>query len=336
MAFVGYLRQSTAVDIPLGPFVDYADGYTAKSGLTISQSDVRLKKGAAAWAAVNESTSASHEENGYYEKALDATDTNTVGPLRIAVSEALTLPICQDYFVLEEAVYDALFAASATGALPVASGGITTASFAAGAINAAAIAADAIGASELAADAVAEIADAVWDEATSGHVTAGTFGQREYAIRANTAQAGAATTITLDASASATDDFYNNDLLFITGGTGAGQARFISDYVGSTKVATVSTWVTNPSSDSVFCIIPFGVLPGAPTANEIADAVLSRNVSNVEGTMPEHCLGTVVLGTLEFSISGTTWTILRTNGVTTHATKTLAVDPNADPIVGSA
>src|SRR5262249_17988062 len=65
-------------------------------------------------------------------------------------------------------------------------------------------------------------------------------------IRANTAQAGAATTITLDASASATDDFYNNDLIYLTGGTGAGQARFISDYVGATKVATVPTWVTNP------------------------------------------------------------------------------------------
>lgn len=60
----------------------------------------------------------------------------------------------------------------------VASGGITTASFAAGAINAAAIAADAIGASELAADAVAEIADAIWDEATSGHTTSGTFGEQ--------------------------------------------------------------------------------------------------------------------------------------------------------------
>jgi hypothetical protein len=59
----------------------------------------------------------------------------------------------------------------------VATGGIAAASFAAGAIDAAAIAANAIGASELAADAVAEIADAVWDEAQSGHTTAGTFGK---------------------------------------------------------------------------------------------------------------------------------------------------------------
>src|SRR3990172_7740618 len=69
--------------------------------------------------------------------------------------------------------------ASVTGGVgSVAAGGIAAASFAAGAINAAAIAADAIGASELAADAVAEIADALWDEATVGHTTAGTFGEQ--------------------------------------------------------------------------------------------------------------------------------------------------------------
>lgn len=50
-------------------------------------------------------------------------------------------------------------------------------SVASGGITATSIAADAIGASELAADAVAEIADAVWDEATSGHTTAGSTGK---------------------------------------------------------------------------------------------------------------------------------------------------------------
>ncbi len=324
MAFCGYLRQSTAADISIGPFVDATDGATAETALTISQADVRLKKNGGNWAQVNQGTAAVHEENGHYEKSLDTTDTNTVGILRIAINESGALPICQDYLILEEAVYDALFAASATGALPVSSGGIAATAFVSGAVNAAA----------LATDAVAEIADGVWDEVTSGHTTAGTFGQREYIIRANTAQAGAATTITLDGSASATDDIYNNDLLFITAGTGAGQARFISDYDGSTKVATVATWTTNPSSDSVFCIVPFDSVVGA-SANDIADAVLSRNVSNVEGSMPEHCLGSVVLATFEFSISGTTLTIKRTDGSTTHATKTLGVDAAALPIISN-
>jgi hypothetical protein len=72
-------------------------------------------------------------------------------------------------------------------------------------------------------------------------------------VRQNTAQAGAASTITLDTGASAVDDFYNNMAITIVSGTGAGQTRYISDYVGSTKVATVgSAWGTNPAAGSVF------------------------------------------------------------------------------------
>ena len=110
-----FLRQSTAVDIGIGPFVDATDGVTAETGLTISQADVRLKKNNGAWAQVNDNTSATHEENGWYEKELDATDTNTVGILLIAVNESGALPVWQEYQVVEEAVYDALFAASAPG-----------------------------------------------------------------------------------------------------------------------------------------------------------------------------------------------------------------------------
>jgi hypothetical protein len=66
----------------------------------------------------------------------------------------------------------------------------------------------------------------------------------------------------------------------------------------------------------------------------VADAVLSRNVSNVEGSAPEHSLCTIVLATLEYAVSGTTWTIKRTDGSTTHATKTLTTAAGADSITG--
>lgn len=70
-----------------------------------------------------------------------------------------------------------------------------------------------------------------------------------------TAQAGAATTITLAASASALNDVYNNYTVYITSGTGVGQSRIINDYVGSTKVATVSVaWDTNPDATSVYSL----------------------------------------------------------------------------------
>lgn len=54
---------------------------------------------------------------------------------------------------------------------------VKTASLASGAITATAIASDAITAAKLASDVGAEIADAVWDELTSGHTTTGTTGK---------------------------------------------------------------------------------------------------------------------------------------------------------------
>lgn len=76
-----------------------------------------------------------------------------------------------------------------------------------------------------------------------------------------TAAAGGASTITLPATgldgiaASAVDDFYSETAITIIGKTGARQTRVISDYVGATKVATVSRpWTTAPNNTSVFVI----------------------------------------------------------------------------------
>ena len=72
-----------------------------------------------------------------------------------------------------------------------------------------------------------------------------------------TAQAGStSTTINLAATASATDDIYNSMTVYISSGTGSGQIKVITDYVGSTKVATVSAWTTTPDATSVYEIMP--------------------------------------------------------------------------------
>ena len=81
--------------------------------------------------------------------------------------------------------------------------------------------------------------------------------------REATAQAGAATTITLDASASAVDDFYNGMTIGIITATGIFATTdvplAITDYDGTTKVATVTTggaWpVATPDATSVFRIL---------------------------------------------------------------------------------
>lgn len=115
----------------------------------------------------------------------------------------------------------------------------------------------------------ASIADGAIDRATFAADTG------LQSIRSNTAQAGAGTSITLDASASATTDFYKNALIVLTGGTGVGQGRYCTAYNGTTKVATVSAWATNPDVTSTFAIIAADAIVGAtaPTAAAVATAV---------------------------------------------------------------
>lgn len=72
-----------------------------------------------------------------------------------------------------------------------------------------------------------------------------------------TAQAGGASTITLSSGASATNQRYTGYKVLIESGTGAGQSRTISDYNGTTKVATVSSaWSTQPDNTSVYHVHP--------------------------------------------------------------------------------
>ena len=65
-------------------------------------------------------------------------------------------------------------------------------------------------------------------------------------------------TITLAPTASAVNGTYDNMNVYITSGTGVGQLRTISTYVGATKIATLtSNWTTNPSpTDSVYSVAP--------------------------------------------------------------------------------
>lgn len=102
------LKQSTTATIKLGPFIDDTDGKTAETALSIAQADVRLSKNGGDFAQKNSTTSATHDENGYYDISLDATDTGTLGRLRVAVSKSGALPVWQDFLVVTANVYDTL------------------------------------------------------------------------------------------------------------------------------------------------------------------------------------------------------------------------------------
>jgi len=107
-----WIKQSTASTIKLGPFLDDTDGKTPETGLTISQADIRLSKNGGAFAQSNNTAGATHNENGYYDVPLNATDTNTLGTFRVAVSKSGALPVWQDYMVVPANVWDSMFGAS--------------------------------------------------------------------------------------------------------------------------------------------------------------------------------------------------------------------------------
>lgn len=111
------LRANTAVDVLIGPFVDLTDGYTAEEGESPS---VYLSKNGQALAAKNDATTPVHDDAGYYNCELDATDTNTEGQLVLIVeASANALPVRHEFNVLAEAAWDSMYIAKDDGYMDV-------------------------------------------------------------------------------------------------------------------------------------------------------------------------------------------------------------------------
>lgn len=65
-------------------------------------------------------------------------------------------------------------------------------------------------------------------------------------------------------------------------------------------------------------------------ANEIADTILARAVSNVEDTASEMTIAGLILAAFRSSYTSTTWTIKKTDGTTVFATLPLVTNSNPD------
>ncbi len=108
-----YLKYNTASqEIPLGYFLDAADGDTAMTGLTIANTDIKLWKTGATTLASKNSGGGTHISGGIYYAVLDATDTDTIGPLVIFVHVSTALAIKVECVVLPALVYDSIIAGS--------------------------------------------------------------------------------------------------------------------------------------------------------------------------------------------------------------------------------
>ncbi len=104
-----WLRQSTASqEISLGQFLDSTDGNTEEDGLTIANTDIKIRKGGTTTLANKNSGGATNISNGVYHATLDATDTDTLGLMEVYVHVAGALATKTTYMVLPATSYDAL------------------------------------------------------------------------------------------------------------------------------------------------------------------------------------------------------------------------------------
>jgi len=95
-------------------------GQIAKEyGLSIANTDIKLHKWAGTTLTAKNSGGATFIVNGVYYATLDATDTNTLGPMPIYCTMAGARPIRLDTVVMDEPAYDALYAVGGTDYLPV-------------------------------------------------------------------------------------------------------------------------------------------------------------------------------------------------------------------------
>lgn len=283
---------------------------------------------------------------------LQATQTGVTIP---TVTNLTNAPGAGDFTSTMKTSIGTAVAASAVASVTGNVGGNVTGSVgsvATGGITASSIAADAIGASELAADAVAEIAaaisipsaatiaDAVWDEATSGHATAGTYGaivdethtqagQMQTAFEVNgdvydlttsavrhvwdVATSGHTTSGTFGEQCKTDID----DILTDTGTTLDG--RIPAALVSGRIDANVGAMATDVMTSTALA---------ASAASEIATAVLTTAMTEsyaTDGatmTLAQACYMLLAVGA-EFSISGTTLTCKKVDGSTTAMTFTL-------------
>lgn len=285
------LKQSTAITLKMGPFLDNTDGDTVEGALAIAQADVRLSKNGGNFAQKNDAGAGVYDEGGWYDIPLNATDTNTLGRLVIYIHEAGALQVWERAMVMPAQEFESLFGTDVLqvdltqwlGVAPLAlnaqrvqthlgatdAGAIVAATFAANAISAAAFAqaaADKVWATAARTltsfgTLVNDVADQVWDELRAGHVGAGSFGQGIASVQGN-----------------------------VTGSVGS-----VTGNVGGNVVGTVASVVGNVGGNVV------GDVQGDVLGNVIG------TVASVVGNVGGNVVGTVasVVGNVGGNVVGT-------------------------------
>lgn len=292
-----YLKQSTAATVIVGQFRDATDGKTAETAFDVTTVECDIFKGASktdvTLSASGGNNDMVHVANGYWSVELTTTDTNTLGDFRaVFILNGTFWPVEEIFTVLPANVYDSLIAGTdvfQTHTVEMTAGVITATVVADGTIDAATFTTGAINAAALAADAGAKIADAVWDEARSGHATAGTFGEGVASVQGNvTGSVGSVT----GAVGSVTGNV-GGSVASVTGAVGS-----VTGNVGGNVTGSVDSVVGAVGSVT-------GNLGGSVVGN--VNGTVGSVVGNVGGNVVGNVNGSVasVAGNVSGNVTGT-------------------------------
>jgi hypothetical protein len=342
-----WLKQSTAVVVQFGPFLDKTDGITLKADETCitdidhATTGIFLSKNGGDAAVRHQPVTASvADDYGMMRVTLDATDTGTLGTLRMSFAKAATyLPVWADFMVVPANVWDSLYGADK---LQVDAVEISNSSAAADAVEANIANLDAA-VSAVGGASAADIADAVWDEIATGHTDAGKAGAQLWtdldAILADTDEVqaeladGGRTDLLVDGIKAKTD---------LLNYTGAGASALVKSDVVDIAGAAVNTSlaqvgvnvVTEANIDfgatkksSITAAVPTAAAIGTDAASKVLvtpaqklvtdangyAAALVKAQDNIDfGALQKASIATAVAGTV---IEGTTTIVQAIRGL---------------------
>jgi len=108
-----FIKQSTAVKLRCGPFVDSVDGVTPETGITLGAADQAeiLKHDGAATTDISSNTwAAITGADGWYDLSLSTSDTGTLGMATVVVQDSsICLPVFKDIMIVPANIYDSWF-----------------------------------------------------------------------------------------------------------------------------------------------------------------------------------------------------------------------------------
>ena len=195
-----------------------------------------------------------------------------------------------------------------------------------------------ITADALATDAAEEIADTVWDEATSGHNVGGSFGkalrqtkEATVSIESTVNDGSPSATGFVTALTEATNNHYQDVSVVFIDGNLAGQSKAILSYNGSTKAFNFDEGFTEaPASGDSFIVKTDHVHSVSQITSDVLTTQMTESYA-ADGTAPTvaQALFLIQQSLGDFSISNGTLTVKKLDGSTTAAEFTLS--PSGNP-----